>query len=86
MYLRTSCKVPGNSKGRDNLENETLFCLPSHKMKDNYTVGALLSMAQSLAIGKMEKRNGPMVHRASAGDLGQLFKNYQWTRAKEIGR
>lgn len=55
-------------------------------MKDNYTAGALLSMAQTSAVGKMEKRNGPMVHRASARDPGQLFKNYQWTRAKEIGR
>lgn len=43
-------------------------------------------MAQSSATERLGKRNGLVLHRASARAPGQLFKNYQWTRTKDTGR
>lgn len=79
LHIRTSCKAPGNPRGRRDLESEALFYLSHHKTQ------TLLSMAHSLAIGKVEKRNGPVVRRASARAPGELIKNDQWTRTKENG-
>lgn len=46
LHIRTSCKAPGNPKGRGDLESEALFYLPNHKTTLTYTADTVVNGPQ----------------------------------------